>query len=279
VGARSPANLRRRGPRGPAITDLLASLRAAANWAYLHPKRRADRDRFLALVDGHLTRAEPGCLAVRVASEATSAATAPASQVAYWLFAFDAAGMATFRALALLDAHPWAAERARDEIAEASAETAPELPFLRACVLESLRLWPTTPAILRDATERTGWEAGTLPAGAAVLVFAPFFHRDGERLEFADSFSPQLWLGGGAIDRWVLIPFSAGPAGCPGRDLVLLTTSSLLAGLVAGASLALSAPRALDASRPMPANLSPFRLRFDVREAQVGGSRSRVPPR
>src|SRR5690606_31988282 len=101
-------------------------------------------------------------------------------------------------------------------------------PYLRACVLESLRLWPTTPLVLRDTVADTTWETGTLPAGTGMVIFAPFFHRDDERLPYAHRFAPEVWLGedhaGGAIPLgdWPLIPFSRGPAICPARNLVLL---------------------------------------------------------
>jgi len=68
--------------------------------------------------------------------------TAPLEQVPQWLFAFDAAGMASFRALALLVAHPDGLDAARAEIAAAGAARTP-LPALRAALLEAVRLWPT----------------------------------------------------------------------------------------------------------------------------------------
>jgi hypothetical protein len=39
----------------------------------------------------------------------------PSSQIAQWLFAFDPAGMTTFRTLALLACHRQFADRAREE--------------------------------------------------------------------------------------------------------------------------------------------------------------------
>jgi hypothetical protein len=89
--------------------------------------------------------AEPGSLAAVMARTRTTATTAPLHQVPQWLFAFDPAGMATFRALALLATHPQAAERGRAEARAATAESGWHHPFLRATVLEALRLWPTTP--------------------------------------------------------------------------------------------------------------------------------------
>jgi cytochrome P450 len=149
------------------LTDLLLRLRKDANWAYLKPKRTRLRECFRRRLDDHLSRAEPGSLAALVASSPAGPGTEPAEQVPQWLFAFDAAGMASFRALALLDTH--SGERH-------------DPAFLRASVLESVRLWPTTPAILRDTTAETRWESGTLPMGTAVLIFVPYFHRDPRRL-------------------------------------------------------------------------------------------------
>jgi hypothetical protein len=51
--------------------------------------------------------------------------------------------------------------------------------------------------------------------GTTLVIFASFFHRDEERLTYADVFAPELWLGEPAPDRWPLIPFSAGPVRCP----------------------------------------------------------------
>jgi len=231
-----------------ALTDMLRELRGDANWSYLKPKRDRLRKRFFLQLNGHLERAEPGSLAALVAFVPSSAETRPADQVPQWLFAFDAAGMATYRALALLSADPGAAGRTTDQA------------FLRAAVLESVRLWPTTPAILRDTTEDTEWESGTLPAGASLAILAPFFHRDDSRLDIADSFAPETWLNGSPARDWPLVPFSAGPGECAGKNLVLFTASTWLARTCAAGVPALSDRSTL--TEPLPRTLSPFRLRF-----------------
>ncbi|MBV9778206.1 MAG: cytochrome P450 [Acetobacteraceae bacterium] len=99
-------------------------------------------------------------------------------------------------------------------------------------MLDTVRLWPTTPLILRETTGPTEWRGGALPAGTGIVIFVPYFDRDPERLPFADQFAPEVWLDGQA-EAYGLLPFSAGPAACPGHNLVLLTASAMLARLLA----------------------------------------------
>jgi len=247
-----------------ALTDLLAQLRSDANWALLHPRRRRLRRRFFDRLREHLLRAEPGSLVGVMVGTPASSTTQPDQQVPQWLFAFDATAIATLRALALLAAHPAHAERVQEEISEHSATPRQELPYLRACVLESVRLWPTTPTILRQSTQPTSWEAGTLPAQTGLIIFAPFFHRDDQRLPYAHRFEPELWLDGRTAEHAALIPFSAGPAICPGRNLALLLSTAMLAALLADRDVRLKPPTRLDARRPLPGTLNNYSLRFTL---------------
>ena len=93
--------------------------------------------------------------------------------------------------------------------------------------------------------------------------------RDDERLPYADRFDPDVWTG--ATEQWPLIPFSHGPGECAGRDLVLLTASTMLASVLA-AGRPLQAGHGLDSAKPLPRTLSPFRLTFDVAQSATRGS-------
>lgn len=247
------------------MTEMLAKLRSAANWPFLHPGHKGLLERFHQRVNGHLGRAEPGTLAAVIAAMPKIGDTAPSHQVAHWFFAFDPGGMATFRALALIATHPEQAERARQEVEESRGVERKNLPFLRACILESLRLWPTTPVILRETKEETQWRNGTMPKNTSVVIYAPFFHRDDANLPRADSFQPDLWMQGTRQGEWPLIPFSGGPGICPARNLVPMLGSATLAYLLDGRSFAMNTPARLDPRQPMPGLLDNYTLAFSIR--------------
>jgi cytochrome P450 len=243
------------------LTDLLARLRAQGNWANLAPPRPALTRTFLDGVRTHLDRAEADSLAAVVADTPAGPGTATVEQVPQWLFAFDAAGMTAFRALALLATHPRELAAVRAEIASGPGVPT-ELPHLRAAVLEAVRLWPTTPAILRETTAATELNGVPLEPGTLVLICSAFFHRDNERHSWADDFAPRLWTGD--VPRAALVPFSGGPAVCAGQDLVLFLTSTFLSALLDGQDVRVAGRSVIRPGRPLPGTLDPFQLRFTL---------------
>jgi cytochrome P450 len=134
---------------------------------------------------------------------------------------------------------------------------------------ESIRLWPTTPALLRETTEATVWVEGaqrfTIDAGAGVLICVPAFHRDADALPFADVFTPDIWLDGRADTYPQLVPFTAGPAQCPGQNVVLFATSTFLAQVLSRLQLDLRSSPMLTQGEPLPVTLNQFGLRFGAR--------------
>ncbi|RYP77934.1 hypothetical protein DL770_006974 [Monosporascus sp. CRB-9-2] len=181
-----------------------------------------------------------------------------ASQVAQWLFAFDAAAMATYRALALLGAHPEHQEKAFQE----AKSGGPDRPLTRAVLLESLRLWPTTPAILRELTEDHQIDGKAIAKGTGVVISTPFFHRDNEKLDFADRLSPDQWKDKEAIPSQGLVPFSAGPARCPAHNLVPMVSGLVIDGLLAERKIELVEPK-LD-PKALPGTLNNFEVKLHL---------------
>jgi len=246
------------------ISAAMARLRSAGNWAFLRPQRVDLREQLFDRIRRYLARAERGSLMQRAAEIYIPGQVAPEQQIPQWLFAFDGAAMATFRSLALLGSHPEAARRARDEAASHNSKGTDSLPFLRSTVLESIRLWPTSPLILRETLADTTWESGVVPAHSGIVIYAPFFHRDDESLPYANRFSPELWADEDSVHQWPLIPFSEGPAVCPGRHLVVLISTAVLAGLLEEGGIRLLPPARITSGRPLPATANHFRLRFSL---------------
>lgn len=229
------------------LTAVLDRLRRTANWAWLAPRRTRLLSEFTDRLREHVERAEPDTIAAGF-----PAGVDPVGQVPHWLFAFDAAGMATMRTLAVLATHPEAAARA-----ETDTGAPAQLPYLRACVLETVRLWPTTPAVLRETTAPTRLGGRELPEGTTLFVFAPYFHR-----AVSHRFEPDMWLDGRAQSHPALVPFSGGPGQCPGRNLVLYTTSTVLAAMRAQRDHELVGDHGLHDHDRLPATLDNFHLEF-----------------
>ncbi|MPY96624.1 MAG: cytochrome P450 [Actinophytocola sp.] len=261
----SPASAEKRAalahfqPHGVLITQL-ETLRRRGNWAQLAPRARRTQQRFAGRLAEYVDHAEAGSIAGLLADAPAGPDADPRGQVPHWLFAFDAAGIVTYRTLALLATHPEHAATAREESSagDTASRRPRQLPFLRACVLDSVRLWPTTPLLLRETTGPTDWDGTTLPAGTTLLIYAPFFHRDERTLSYADRFAPDIWLDGTARENPALVPFSDGPAQCPGENLVLL------ADLLAARNFTQTGGHQLDPERPLPATVNPFSLHFAV---------------
>lgn len=245
------------------LTGMLDNLRRNANWTFLRPRQATLRIRFMNRLRDYVGRGEQGSLASVIKAMPDSESATPEEQILHWLFAFDPTGMAAFRTLTLLATHPQHAQLADMELADPESS---KLPFLRACVLESLRLWPTTPLILRESTRLTHWKSGALWAGSNIIIFTPFFHRDPRHLPAANQFDPGLWLTDEPETKvaWPVLPFSSGTAMYPGRHIVLLATSQLVGALWKPQALHLHNPGRLTGSDALPATLDNHSLRFTV---------------
>ncbi|MFR9749990.1 cytochrome P450 [Nocardia sp. 004] len=255
-----------RGRDDIVLTDELARLRSAGSWSFLAPARRRQRDQFTDRLYRHVESAPADSLAGTLATAPTGSTADLVGQIPHWLFAFDAAGSALSRTMAVLSTHPQHHARALGDACE--PQRVALRSYLRACVLESVRLWPTTPILLRDLTTDTQWRDGdesfTIAAGATLIIALSAFHRDSDLLPFADEFTPDIWLDGRAEQYPQLVPFSAGQTDCPGRNLVLFVTSTLLAHLLTAADFRPRSAASLSPQMPLPVTVNTSGLDFTV---------------
>ena len=249
------------------VTSLLARLMDEAN--SLPDTESESLAPYLARIERYVEAAEEGSLASRFAGAPTGAETRPERQVTHWLFAMgDTLAINCFRALAVIVSHPDALARVEDEIAaggdDGEASALAGLDYLRACLQDAMRLWPTTPMLSRETVRETEWGGAWVPKGTQLLIVNAYLHRDPDHHEFADRFAPEAWLDGSAAEDWSFNHFSHGPQGCPGTNLALLAGSAAIAGLLGRRRVELAAP-GLDPAQPLPHMLDFFALRFGLR--------------
>jgi cytochrome P450 len=121
-----------------------------------------------------------------------------------------------------------------DEVV-ASYDKVKHLPYLRACLDESLRLFPPTPHGLGREVPPEGAVIMDefIPGGTSVSMAAWIAHRDERVFPQADQFIPERWLGekGRELQPYFLA-FSAGARGCIGRNISYLEQAVLLASVL-----------------------------------------------
>ena len=157
--------------------------------------------------------------------------------------------------LMLLAEHPEAQERLREEVRGSgvgggvgvggvvggSAEPddwtvlglREDLPWTRAVVDESLRLFPPGWVVSRKATEADSVGGQAVPAGTLAIISPWLLHRNAESWPDPDEFRPERFLGGtGTQARPDYVPFGLGPRLCIGRDFAIVELTILLAELL-----------------------------------------------
>lgn len=150
--------------------------------------------------------------------------------------------------------HPEKMEKLRKEVDETldeDEEVAPYekvkyLPYLRACLDESLRLFPPISHGLTRATPAEGQEVcGEYIAGGATVNVSSFVaHRDPKVFPDPESYTPERWLGEAGKDLGpYFIAFSAGARGCIGRNIAYLEQTVLLASMVHRYDIELADPK------------------------------------
>lgn len=109
------------------------------------------------------------------------------------------------------------------------------LPYLRACLDESLRIFPPTSHGLTRATPPEGCtiRGEFVPGSTTVSVSAFVAHRDPNVFPEPESYLPERWLGDAGKELGpCFIAFSAGARGCIGRNISYLEQSVVLASML-----------------------------------------------
>ncbi|GFY86215.1 cytochrome P450, family 71, subfamily B, polypeptide 28 [Actinidia rufa] len=110
------------------------------------------------------------------------------------------------------------------------------LPYLKAMIKETLRLYPPAPLLVpHKTTQRCVIDGYEIEPQTVVYINAWAIARDPESWENPEEFLPERFLGSDIDFRgqnFELIPFGAGRRGCPGMNLGVATVELALANLL-----------------------------------------------
>nr|WP_280116316.1 MULTISPECIES: cytochrome P450 [unclassified Pannonibacter] len=92
------------------------------------------------------------------------------------------------------------------------------LPYTRAVIEESLRLYPPVPILAREAMAEVHVGGRKLPKGTILMVVPWLLHRNPLLWDDADAFNPDRFMPGaqGRPSKYGYVPFSIGPRICAG---------------------------------------------------------------
>jgi cytochrome P450 len=194
--------------------------------------------------------------------------------ITFSMTGFETVGEALTWTLFLLSEHPEVDARMATEVGaefdpeRATADRGAGLPYSKAVIQESLRLYPPTWIYGRIALGED-----TLPSGASIqagskLYLCPYvIHRNPRFWDEPERVDPGRFMNGSARgERYAYFPFGGGPRVCIGEQLAMAEMLTVLATIVERYHLTIPADREVD---PAP----------DLTLTPRGGLRMRAEPR
>jgi cytochrome P450 len=192
--------------------------------------------------------------------------------VAMLLAGHESPSLALTYAWYLLSDHPEIREslvREYDEVVDGDRPEAGSLDALdrtRNVVSETLRLYPPTTGINRQATEPVTLGDYELPAGAQFLLPQWVVHRDERFWDDPGAFDPSRWADPTDRPDYAYFPFGGGPRNCIGRDFARQELTLALATMAGRVELDVSVDGPLTfrpslSLRPEPAMTATVRRR------------------
>jgi cytochrome P450 len=124
------------------------------------------------------------------------------------------------------------------------------LPYARAVIEETMRLYPPVPILPREATRDETYNGVKIPRGSLLFVVPWLLHRHKKLWREPDCFMPERFLPGGdePVSKYAYVPFSVGPRVCAGLSFGMTEMILCLASLAQRFRLR---PRAGYVARPV----------------------------
>lgn len=163
--------------------------------------------------------------------------------VAFLMAGHESPAGALTRAWYLLNQHPDVLEELRteyDRVVEGDRPTIEDyeaLTYTSDVIAETLRIYPPTTGVNRQAIEPVTLDGYDLPAGAQFLIPQWVPHRNERFWDDPESFDPARWAESSERPEYAYFPFSGGPRGCIGSDFAKQELTLALATLVGRVTL------------------------------------------
>jgi cytochrome P450 len=242
--------------------EMLRALMSRANWLIVRPSLRrleAYQTRLQRLIAG----AARGTLAFRARTLPDAARIPMADQVTHWMFAMsDTLSENVARAAGVIHAIPRSRELARQEVRKVNLRnpTAPGLlRYIRACLEEAMRLWPSTPFIVRRALQTDTICGHRVTSGDQLVIPNVLNHVDPTAVAAALEWYPERWLEHSQPSKFYHL--SGGAQSCAGAEIARYVGTQVLAELVNSGEFHTHNPRIVSAQR-LPASYNPFAIRL-----------------
>jgi len=170
----------------------------------------------------------------------------------------------------LLSRNPQALRRAQEEVAGRALrkyENIMALPYVEACINETMRLKPVAPILMLEPIRDTKLGELEVPAGALLMCLMRAGATSERHFPDPQTFDPERWLSGVSASsaKRVAMPFGAGPRLCPGRYLALLEMKMVMAMLLANFEIdSVTTPDGGEAQEHLAFTMSPVGLRLKL---------------
>ena len=135
----------------------------------------------------------------------------------------------------LLSQHPAVRDRLEDEVDQVLGDREPEaadvdkLPWTKAVLSESMRLYPPAWTIERDALADDDLGGVEIPARSVLAVPPYLLHRNPDIWQNPEGFQPERFMGEQNRHRYAYLPFGGGRRICVGAGFAMLEATLVLA--------------------------------------------------
>lgn len=153
----------------------------------------------------------------------------------------ESSSVALTWSLILLAEHPEVDRKLNEELQSVLGSSSrppeysdlPQLPYTRAVISESLRLYPPLWMTGRKAIEPTNIGGCAIPAGGLIMTSQWLIQRSARLFPDPNTFRPERWLEEGtpSLPRCAYIPFGAGPRVCIGKSFAMMESCLVLAAI------------------------------------------------